>query len=102
VITSTISCCNIDSPVVAFVFVMLLVCVFVALTRACWASAHACRACVCCQADGVTPLFGASQEGRIEVVAALLAAGVNVDTAAVCTEDAVTKFVTVASVLVYM
>ena len=38
---------------------------------------------ICEQADGATPLFIASQEGQLEVVSALLAAGANKDAAKV-------------------
>ena len=39
---------------------------------------------ICEQADGATPLYVASQEGQLEVVSALLAAGANKDAAKVC------------------
>ena len=39
---------------------------------------------ICEQADGATPLLIASQEGHLEVVSALLAAGANKDAARVC------------------
>jgi hypothetical protein len=54
---------------------------------------------ICEQADGATPLYVASQEGQLEVVSALLAAGANKDAATVCfcvcepLKDAVTPFV---------
>ena len=39
---------------------------------------------ICEQASGATPLFIASQNGQLEVVSALLAAGANKDAAKVC------------------
>jgi hypothetical protein len=75
--------------VVALVFVLMVVFVL-------W-YAHA--RLVCCQIDGCTPLFVACQNGHMEVVAVLLAAGASVDAATVCTVRAVMLYLAISSAI---
>ncbi len=52
--------------------------------------------------DGYTPLYIASRRGHTEIVAALLAAGANVEDVVVCTEQAATVYLTASSAVAYM